>query len=216
MLTSFCNATNVDFQKVRVCQMGSEIFRTRYLAMLVATLWVWAKSIYAESLEQDFEILFERCRVSIETNSLFDSAGLQSLDVPERHARDLGVSSSHEAWAFPGSELYVLLTEWTSRDGTVRHLCDIRLIEEGYVLRPIEQALLLRHFLIRQVELIGAGTHEIDRQLSPIPPIVNAGFLLLDRNPNGCIVSNSFTFAPDGNFLSVASGERTVKPCNGE
>ena len=216
LLTSFCNAANVGCQQVRVSQMVSKIFRARYFAMLVVFLWMWGKPIHAESLVQDFESLFERCRVSIETSSLFDNGDLERRDVPDRHVRDWGVSSSQEAWIYPGAELYVLLAEWTSRDGTVRHRCDIRLFDEEYVLRPIEQALLLRHFLIRQVELIGSGTHEIDKQMSPIPPAVNVAFLLLDRNPNGCIVSNSFTFTPDGEFLSVVSGEQAVKHCKFE
>ena len=192
------------------------IFRKRYLAVLVMTLWVWGKPIHAQSLIQDFEKLFERCRMSIETNSVFNSGGLERQDIPEHHARNWGTSSTQEAWVFPGSQLYVLLTEWTSRDGTVRHLCDIRLVDEEYVLQPSEQALLLRHFLIRQVELIGAGTHELDNRLSPIPPNINAAFLLLDRNPNGCVVTNSFAFSPDGKFFSAGSGEQAVKPCEAE
>lgn len=177
------------------------------------TLWVWGKPIQAQSLFQDFENLFERCRLSIETNSTFSSGGLEGRDVPERHARDWGTSSTQEAWTPPESELYVLLTQWTSRDGTERRLCDIRLVNDEYVLRPSEQALLLRHFLIRQVELIGAGTHELDRRLSPIPPAINAAFLLVDRNPNGCVVTNTFAFSPDGTFFSAGSGEQAVNPC---
>ena len=79
-----------------------------------------------------------------------------------------------------------------------------------------DQALLLRHFMIRQVELVGAQTHEIDKKLSPIPPLVNSAFLLSDRNPNGCIVTNTFAFSPDGKFFSAASGEQAVKSCQTE
>lgn len=196
--------------------MVFEIFRTRYCAALVTALWALGHPVHAESLIQEFENLFERCRASIEANSAFVSEGLQSRDVPKRHARDWGMSSAQQAWASPGSDLYVLLTEWTSRDGTVRHLCDVRLANEEHVLRPIDQALLLRHFMIRQVELVGAQTHEIDKQLSPIPPMVNSAFLLSDRNPNGCIVTNTFAFSPDGKFFSAGSGEQAVKPCQTE
>ncbi|WP_152544605.1 hypothetical protein [Actibacterium mucosum] len=147
---------------------------------------------------------------------MFDGEGLQRRNVPERHARDWGVNSANEAWGVAGSELYVLLTEWTSRDGTVRNLCSIQLANEKRVLEPVEQAMLLRQFLILQVELIGAQSHEIDRQLSSVPPLVNAAFLLQGKNPNGCIVSHSFTFSPDGRFFSAGSGEKSVQPCEVE
>ncbi len=180
------------------------------------TLWSWGKQIHAQSLVQDFERLFERCRLSIETNSAFNSAGLEERDVPERYASDWGTSSTEEAWALPESEFYVLFTQWTSRDGTKRRVCDITLVDEEYVLRPSEQALLLRHFMIRQAELIGDGTHELDRRLSTIPPSVNAAFLLVDRNPNGCVVTNTLAFSPDGKLFSAVSGEQAIKPCEAE
>jgi hypothetical protein len=193
--------------------MGSQSFSTGYVAALVSAFWIWSNPIQAQSLVQDFEHLFERCRIYVETNSAFDSGGLQRRDVADNHARDWGVSSAQTGWFSPGSDLYVVLTEWTSEDGTVRHLCSVRLAEEYFLLGPVDQALLLRRFLLKQVELISAGTHEIDRMLSPIPPVVNAGFLLLDRNPNGCIVSNSFAFSPDGSFFSATSGEKAVERC---
>lgn len=185
-------------------------------AAFLMAFWTWGSPIYAQSLLQDFEDLFERCRASVETDSAFDTGSLQRRDVPEHHARDWGMCSTQEAWASPGSGLYVLRKEWTSRDGTVRHLCDIRLINEERVLEAGEQALLLRHFLVRQTELIGAGTQEIDRRLSPIPPIVNAAFLMLDRNSNGRKVSNNMSFLPDGTFFSAGSGEQTVRACETE
>lgn len=185
-----------------------------YLATLLGTFWIWAAPIHAQTLTEDFSDLFERCRVSIETNAEFNSAGLEMRDVPERDARDWGVDSEQKAWASPESEFYVLLTEWTSRDdGTVRHLCDIRLAEEQRVLEPSEQALLLRHFMIRQVELISNGTHEKDSRLSTIWPIVNAAFMLSDRNANGCVVNNDFAFTPNGDFFAAGSGEK-VRPCH--
>lgn len=192
------------------------ILRRTYFVLLVMNLWGWGEPIHAQTLIQDFEILFERCRLSIETNSAFNIRGLESRDVPKRHARDWGKSSTQDAWALPESKLYVSLTQWTSQDGTERRLCDIGLIEEEYALREGEQAVLLRHFLIRKFELIGAGTHQLDNKLSPIPPVVILSFLLLDRNPRGCIVINTFSFSPDGEFFSAGSGEQAVKPCEVE
>lgn len=116
----------------------------------------------------------------------------------------------------PTSEFYVVLTKWVSQDGATRRLCYIMLADEEYTLSAVEQALLLRHFLVRQVQLIGGGTHEIDRRLSPIPPVVNAAFLLSERNPNGCVVSNNFSFSPDGRFFRAGTGEQAVKHCEAE
>lgn len=212
-MTDAALSMNVSFQEIRVGTMSSEIFRTKCFAALVITIWAWSSPIHAQNLIDDFDNLFERCRLSVETNSAFESEGLQRRDVAERHARDWGTSSAQDAWMPPASELYVVLTKWMSRDGMTRHLCDIRLADEEYTLDAVEQALLLRHFLVKQVQLVGAGTHERDKQLSSIPPIINAAFLLSDSNPNGCIVSNNFAFSPDGRIFTAGSAEQAVKSC---
>lgn len=196
--------------------MRSKFFQPKSSAVLVMATWAWSSPIHAQSLIDDFDNLFERCRLSVEANLAFESEGLERRDVEERHARDWGTYSSQEAWMPPASELYVVLTKWVSRDGTTRHLCDVMLANEEHTLGAVEQALMLRHFLVKQVQLIGAGTHETDRNLSPVPPIVNAAFLLSDRNPNGCIVSNNFAFLPDGSFFAAGSGEQAIKPCEAE
>lgn len=173
-------------------------------------------SVQALELERGFEDLLERCRVSVETSSDFDRTGLQEREVPERHLRNWGTTSNQTGWMAQGSETYAVLTEWTSRDGQVRHVCDVRLFDEERVLDENEQGLLLRRFLIVQTQLIGLGNHEIDKGLSPIPPILNAGFLLSERNPNGCSVTSSFAISPDGTFFSAGTGEQGIKECSTE
>jgi hypothetical protein len=64
--------------------------------------------------------------------------------------------------------------------------------------------------------LIGAGTHEIDKGLSSIPPTINAAFLLSEKNPNGCSVTNTFSLSPDGTYFSAGSGEMAIKTCRAE
>lgn len=216
LIDHFLQGNQCRLSSVEAVQMGSVVTRTTTLALFFAAISTWGNQSYAQSLVQGFDDLFQRCRTSVETNALFDSAGLKRRNVPERHSREWGVSSEQKAWGIAGSELYVLLTEWTSRDGSLRNICDVRLANNQRLLDPAEQALLLRHFFIMQVQLIGAGTHEIDNQLSPVPPLVNAAFLLLGRNPNGCVVSNSIAFSPDGRFFSAGSAEQAVKPCEAE
>ncbi len=79
-------------------------------------------------------------------------------------------------WVLEDSELYIVFTAWTSRDGPTRNLCDIHLQDPDRIWTESEQGHLLRHFLLRQTQLIAQGTHEIDRRLSPIPPTMNLGF----------------------------------------
>jgi hypothetical protein len=164
-------------------------------------------------LERDFEDLLERCRMFIETSSTFDSSGLQDTMVAERHVLNLGTDTKQTAWELSGSEFYAVKTEWTSRDGPVWHRCDVYLIDEERILEPLEQGLLLRRFLMLQVQLIGAGSHEFDRELSPIPPAIIAAFLLSERNPEGCKVANSVALTPDGTFFSAGVGERVIQKC---
>ncbi len=192
--------------------MNLGLISKRFLSASVFV--VFGGGVQAQELKRDFEDLLERCRISVETSTDFDSTGLEERDVAKRHLRDWGTTINHAGWMAQGSETYVVLTEWTSRDGQVRHLCDVRLFDAERVLDEIEQGLLLRSFLIAQTQLIGLGTHEIDRALSPIPPAVNAAFLLSERNPNGCSVTTVFGISPDGTFFSAGTGEQATKECN--
>lgn len=176
---------------------------------------VGGKQAHAQNLERDFANLMERCRASIEKSIEFDSQGLQPHSVATKYKRDWGAQSQQTAWIVPDSVMHVVVTEWTSVDGQVRHLCDVGLSNEERVLDKSEQGLLLRHFLVTQSHLIGAGTHVIAEGLSPIPPLINAGFLLKEKNPNGCSVITSFTISPDGAFFSATTGEQATKECDG-
>jgi len=111
------------------------------------------------------------------------------------------------------SEMYVVLTEWTSREGQTRRLCNVYLYDEKRVLSKKEQKLLLGQFRVTRDKLIGLGTHKVDEELSSIPPLVNSAFLLFERNPNGCSVTTMLAFSPDGTFFSAGTGEQAVKSC---
>lgn len=190
--------------------------RMHWLATFTAAVWFGNGPVHAQSLVDDFDILFERCRVAIETNSAFENEGFQRRDIADRDVRDWGISSAQEAWMLPESRFYVVLTNWTSRDGPTRHLCGIKLADENLALSAAEQALLLRYFLMRHAELISAGTHESVLHVTPILPSILTGFLLSDRNPNKCTVITTLTFEPDGTFFAAGSGEQATKPCEAE
>ncbi len=197
----------------------------RHVAFLVAIFsWVIAafavsvtffSSDSSQGLLRDFDNLFERCRLSIETNSEFNHEGLEETEVLARDEEWDG-SEKQQAWIRAGSELYAVLTERTSTNGTTRHVCRVKFTDASRVLDEVEQALLLRHFLIIQTKLTGQGTHELDGKLSPTPPTVNAAFLLSAKNPNGCRVTNVITLNPDGTYFGATTGEQTVHPCRPE
>jgi hypothetical protein len=197
-------------------RMSHKIFSKKFSIALITIIWSWNSPIYAQSLMTDFENLFERCRMSVETNTAFDIEGLQPADVGERQIREWGINTAQEAWIPPGSDLYVVLTEWTARDGTTRNICDIYPADEKYPLNQDEQERLLQHFLMRQAELIGSGTHEIDTGLTPLPPMINAAFLKSVRNPNGCTVTNNIALLSDGTYFVAGSGEQAIRPCKRE
>jgi len=213
ILTYAARCTNVRCVWIgRGLNLSLSLIGRRFLCAFVYV--VSGGSAQALELERNFEDLLERCRISVETSSDFDKTGLEERDVAERHLRDWGTTINQTGWMARGSETYVILTEWTSRDGQVRHLCDVRLFDAERVLDEIEQGLLLRRFLIVQTQLIGLGTHEIDKTLSPIPPALNAAFLLSERNPNGCSVTTTFAISPDGTFFSAGTGEQAIKECS--
>lgn len=168
----------------------------------------------ASPLTEDFSELFERCRIAVEQSLPLDETELRPTQVHEDHSRSWGTDTTQTGWAFESSELYIVFTVWTSRDGPTRNLCDIYLQNPDRILTESEQGQLLRHFLLRQTELIGQGAHEIDRRLSPTPPVMNQGFLLSLQNPRGCTVTNNIALSPDGAFFSAGSGEQAISACD--
>lgn len=172
-----------------------------------------AATAQAQSLVADFDNLFERCRISIESSAPFDATEMEKTKVQDRHERDWGITSEQVGWSLKPSILYVVSTSWTSRDGPTRHLCEIYLKDPERILTASEQGLLLRSFFVFQTRLIGAGNHDVDRDLSPIPPALNAAFLLSERNPRGCSVNNTIALSPDGSYFSAGSGEQAIKSC---
>lgn len=186
----------------------------RLFGFVLAALVVSGVTIHASPIHDDFAKLFERCRVVIEQALSLDEAELQPMPVHEDHSRSWGTDTTQTGWAFEDSELYIVFSAWTSRDGTTRNLCDIHLQDPDRILTESEQGHLLRHFLLRQTQLIAQGTHEIDRRLSPAPPIMNLGFLRSKQNPRGCTVTNKIALLPDGTYFSAGSGEQAIKSCD--
>ena len=186
----------------------------KHLGSILVALLLSSGSSYAGSLQQDFAVLFERCRIAVEQSIALNTMNLQTREVNEKQSRSWGMESSQLGWAFTNSELYIVTTAWTSRDGSTRNLCDIYPQDPDYRLSQDQQGRLLRHFLLRQTQLIGEGSHEIDRRLSPIPPALNLAFLLSAHNPKGCTVTNNIAVSPDGTFLAAGSGEQAIKACD--
>jgi len=181
---------------------------------VLAALLFSSGTSHASSLNDDFSKLFERCRVAIEQSLALDKAELQPTQVHEDHSRSWGTNTTQTGWAFENSELYIVFTAWMSRDGTTRNLCDIHLQNPDQIVTESEQGQLLRYFLLRQNQLIAQGTHELDRALSPIPPVMNLGFLLSAQNPKGCTVTNNIALLPNGTYFSAGSGEQAIKSCD--
>lgn len=173
-----------------------------------------ANQSVAQDLEQDFATLLNRCRHSIEMSTEFDSKGMQPYSVSDAHQRNWGIESAQAGWRNPASEMYVVLSHWTAADGQRRHLCDVRLADEERVLDSVEQGLIIRHFLMIKTRLVGAGTHEVDRGLSMVPPLINDAFLLAGRNPDGCRVTTTFALSPDGEFFAAGTGEQAIIQCD--
>lgn len=187
----------------------SKIFGPVFVALLFG-----GGCSHASSLHKDFSELLERCRIAIEQSVPLDETDLQPTKVHDEHSRSWGTETSEVGWAFKNSELYIVFTAWTSRYGITRNICKIYPQDPDRVLTEEEQGQLLRHFLLRQTQLISQGTHEIDRRLSPIPPIINLAFLLSAQNPRNCTVTNNIALLPDGTYFSAVSGEQAIKACD--
>jgi hypothetical protein len=171
-----------------------------------------ASSANAQNIEADFATLLERCRSSIEDATSLNTTGLLSVKIRPDHLNSRQ-GYYQEGWALPSSYLYIIWASATLKDGRKSHICNVNILNSLRILEPTEQAVLIRHFLIRQTELIGGKTHELDRKLSPIPPVVNLGFLLSELNPRGCRVVSFFAMTKEGDLFSAGSGERANIMC---
>lgn len=209
-------------RKVVACEIDSKINGSGFsmkrahlghLALAFSILLTLGKPAQASSLIADFADLFERCRLSIESASELDTAGLIPIPVPEPAKGRWGADFTQNGWQFPDSTLYVVQTAWTDEVGQTRRVCHIRLQEGRPVLTAVEQGLLIRHFLIRQTQLFGERTHKWDGELSPIPPAISLGFKMTAPNPKGCTVTNGLALSQDGTFFSASSGEQAIRPC---
>lgn len=213
LLTNAARYTNVSLKRHAGTNLDVKFARKFYLSALVIAACASGGQLFAQDLEQDFAHLLDRCRTSVEMSAEFDSYGLQPRSVAERHLRDWGSAPKHAGWMDAQSEMYVVLTEWTSREGQTRRLCNVYLYDEKRVLSKREQELLLGQFRVTRDKLIGMGTHEVDEELSKIPPLINSAFLLSETNPNGCSVTTMLAFSPDGTFFSAGTSEQAVKSC---
>ncbi len=180
--------------------------------ILVMLGFCMASAANAQNIETDFVTLLERCRSSIEDATPLDITGLQSIKVQPDHLNSKQ-GYYQEGWILPDSDLYIIWASATLKDGRKTHVCKVTIRSSQRILEPTEQAALIRLFLIRQTELIGAKTHELDRKLSPIPPIVNLGFLLSELNPRGCRVVTFLAMTKEGDFFMTGSGERANAAC---
>ncbi|NBE30682.1 hypothetical protein GVY41_06635 [Frigidibacter albus] len=212
-MTNAARYTNVSLKRGAETNLDVKFARRFYLSAFVLAACASGGQLFAQDLEQDFSNLLDRCRTSIEMSAEFDSYGLQSRSVAERHLRDWGSAPKYAGWMDAQSEMYVVLTDWTSRDGQTRRLCNVYFYDEKRVLSKTEQSLLLERFRVTRDKLIGLGTHKVDEELSSIPPLVNSAFLLSERNPSGCSVTTMIAFSPDGTFFSAGTGEQATESC---
>lgn len=190
------------------------IMRKIFLVSLFHLCTYSSVALASQSIVIDFGILTERCRQAVETSSEFDASGLQLAKVPDSNLRNRGIQIQQSAFGNTASHLITVLTTWTARDGTVRNLCQVHLKSDSSPLKPSDQALIIRDFLITQNSLVAKGTHIRDRELPHLPPLINAGFLARSKTPNGCVAGTSLTLHPDGSILSAGTGERAIEPCD--
>ncbi len=107
----------------------------------------------------------------------------------------------------------ILEGEWRASEGTVRRGCDIRRLPGAPALSEIEEAMLIRTFLIARYALIANRTHEVrdPDYVFSIP----LGVGPIDENANGCrVISSLMIHTPSGHFFS-GTGEQARSGCAG-
>ena len=159
--------------------------------------------------------LWTRCRTAIETVQALNVDGLSPVEIPANDgeypfARD---DFSHSAWMRDGDRFLIVEGEWRRHDGTVRRGCDVRLTPDAALLSEVEEALLVRAFLIERWSLIAIDIHEI-RNPDPIFPI-SLGVGPIEENLNGCRVISTLIADSRIDFFTSGTGEQARLGCAG-
>lgn len=183
----------------------------KYIAPIIAMMFLDHAPSHADTLQNDFITLFERCRIAIENSTSLNVADLQPVKIPEKHKRSM--EKAHTGWSFSNSAFYITHTSWISKRGITRNACRVNLRNPDHRFSANEQERLRQRFLRRQEQLVGEGTHEIDPNARPAPSLTIHAFLKVARNPNGCVITNYIAFIPDSTFFTAVSAAQATKDC---
>ena len=181
-------------------------------ALVFVALSVWLASVdavSAASLSERWLDLWTRCRVAIEEVRPLDTEGLSPLE----HPADSRGHDAQRNWWRKGDRFMVQEGEHNERPG-VRRGCDIMLAPDALPLSEMEEAALLRTFVIERSRLIAESRHEV-RNPDPIFPIVPLGVGPLHKNANRCSVISHIMFDPTSDFFISGTGEQNRSGCVG-
>lgn len=184
------------------------------LSLFIAFFLAFSQSAHSEEIVDDFFNLLDRCRVAIESSTKLETDGLISTAVESDHQKEWR-ESYQSGFTIPNSRLYIVTTNWKSRDdGTERRLCKLYLKENAGRISVEQQGLLIREFLVYKTQLLANQDHKEIEGMTVLPPLLVMGFELTAQNVNGCHVVTTFAIDPNGDFLSAGSGEQAIKPCS--
>lgn len=165
---------------------------------------------------EDWIDLWTRCRVAIETGQPLNAEGLFLIEPPASSQYD-SRNDSHRAWRREGNRFVLVEREWHLNwhqgDG-VRRGCEVILAPDTARLGELDEAILIRGFLVERATLMVNRTHEV-RDPDPIFPIVGLGVGPISENANGCRVISFIYFGTADDFFWSGSGEQNRPGCAG-
>lgn len=172
-----------------------------------------------QNLRDEWMDLWDRCRISVETEQPIDNTDLLLLEVNNK-VDENEVRYSVKQWQFETGRFIVEETMWEFELSKARK-CMVTPNPATEPLSEKDVALLVYDFMIERERLIFAGVHEYRDVLSPFPLIL-AGLGLKETKDNGCgtisvIVIQAFPLAhqdPEFNtFFSFSRDQSTFPAC---
>lgn len=171
-------------------------------------------SVVAQDLVEAWFDLWSRCRIAIETRQeleVHDLLPASFLIDPSVHPYDHS-GYAYRAWARDDGQFLVVEGEWTEGE-QVRRVCDVVPIDGMSSLTDIEEAMIIRSFLIERWRLVVSGSHEV-RNPDPVFEI-GLGVGPVVENPNGCSVISVLMIDLPSGFFESGSGEQNRSGCGG-
>ncbi|MDR6284265.1 hypothetical protein HNR47_000248 [Methylopila jiangsuensis] len=165
-----------------------------------------------DRVSAEWRDLAERCIASIEHGTPLNTADLKPYAPPAGLRADRGFRPEREnAWREDGGRFAIIEND-VARNPTGQRKCRVVLATTYDALTNMEQAALIRTFLLLRRDMIADSLYETPH-IDQIHPLVLLLARSTTRNARNCQTVVMLAFDPDNRSAWISVGERQDAPC---